>query len=56
MSLLSLAGAAIGGALAEIVGIVPMLDVAAALTVLAGLVVLRAFCASSCSRGLPTAA
>ena len=42
-SLLSLAGAAAGGALAEVVGIVPMLDVAAALVAVAGLVVLRAF-------------
>jgi predicted MFS family arabinose efflux permease len=42
-ALLSLAGAAVGGLLAEVVGIVTMLDVAAALIVLAGLVVLRAF-------------
>ena len=40
---LSLAGAATGGILAEIVGIVPMLDVAAGLTALAGVVVIRAF-------------
>jgi predicted MFS family arabinose efflux permease len=44
-SLLSLAGAAVGGALAEVVGIVPMLNVAAALIALSGLVVLRAFAA-----------
>jgi MFS family permease len=42
-SLLSLAGAATGGLLAEVVGIVAMLDVAAALIVLTGLVVMRAF-------------
>ena len=42
-ALLSLLGAMTGGALAEVVGIVPMLTVAAALTVLAGVVVLRAF-------------
>jgi MFS family permease len=42
-ALLSLLGAATGGALAELVGIVPMLNVAAGLIVLAGLVVLRAF-------------
>jgi MFS family permease len=41
-ALLSLLGATTGGALAEIVGIVPMLTVAAALTLLAGAVVLRA--------------
>ena len=41
-SLLSLAGAATGGLLAEAVGIVSMLNVATALIVLAGLVVLRA--------------
>jgi predicted MFS family arabinose efflux permease len=39
--LFSLVGAAVGGLGAEVVGIVPMLDVAAALTVLAGVVVLR---------------
>jgi MFS family permease len=43
LGLLSLAGAAAGGLLAEIVGIVPMLNVAAGLTALAGLVVLRAY-------------
>jgi predicted MFS family arabinose efflux permease len=42
-ALLSLAGAMTGGALAEIVGVVPMLNVAAALIVVAGLVVLRVF-------------
>jgi MFS family permease len=42
-ALLSLLGAGVGGALAEVVGIVTMLNVAAGLTVLAGLVVLRAF-------------
>ena len=41
--LLSLLGAMTGGALAEVVGIVPMLNVAAALIVLSGVVVLRAF-------------
>jgi MFS family permease len=41
--LLSLLGALTAGALAEVVGIVPMLNVATALIVLAGLVVLRAF-------------
>ena len=43
LGLLSLAGAAAGGIVAEVVGIVPMLNVACALTALAGLVVLRAF-------------
>ena len=43
LGLLSLAGAAAGGLLAEAVGIVPMLNVAVALTALAGLVVLRAY-------------
>jgi MFS family permease len=43
LGLLSLAGAAAGGLLAEAVGIVTMLDVAVGLTALAGLVVLRAF-------------
>jgi MFS family permease len=43
LGLLSLAGAALGGLLAEVVGIVAMLNVASALTALAGLVVLRAF-------------
>lgn len=43
LGLLSLAGAAAGGLLAEVVGIVPMLNVAAALTAVAGVVVLRAF-------------
>ena len=42
LSLLSLAGAFVGGALGEVVGTVPMLNVAAALTALAGVVVLRA--------------
>ena len=42
-ALLSLLGAATGGALAEVVGIVTMLNVATALIVIAGLVVLRAF-------------
>jgi MFS family permease len=42
-ALLSLLGAGVGGALAEVVGIVTMLNVASGLTVLAGLVVLRAF-------------
>ena len=42
-SLLSLLGAGVGGVFAEVVGIVPMLNVAAGLIVLAGLVVLRAF-------------
>jgi MFS family permease len=42
-SLLSLAGAATGGLLGEVVGTVTMLNVACALTALAGIVVLRAF-------------
>ena len=42
-ALLSLAGAMTGGALAEVVGIVTMLNVAAGLIVVAGVVVLRAF-------------
>jgi MFS family permease len=42
-SLLSLAGAATGGLLAEVVGTVTMLNVACGLTALAGVVVLRAF-------------
>lgn len=42
-SLLSLAGAATGGVVAEVVGTVTMLNVACALTALAGLVVLYAF-------------
>ena len=41
LGLLSVAGAAAAGLLAEVVGIVPMLNAAAALTALAGLVVLR---------------
>ena len=45
--LLSLLGALTGGALAEVVGIVPMLSVAAGLIVLSGVVVLRAFAAAS---------
>jgi MFS family permease len=40
-ALLSLAGAAVGGALGELVGIVPALDVAASLVALSGVVVLR---------------
>jgi MFS family permease len=40
---LSLAGAMVGGALAEVVGTVTMLNVAAVLIVVAGLIVLRAF-------------
>ena len=51
LGLLSLAGAAAGGLLAEIVGIVPMLNVAAALTALAGVVVLRAFAPARPERG-----
>jgi predicted MFS family arabinose efflux permease len=42
-ALLSLLGAGTGGALAEVVGIVPMLTVAAALVLVSGIVVLRAF-------------
>jgi MFS family permease len=42
-ALLSLLGAGVGGALAEVVGIVAMLNVASVLTLVAGLVVLRAF-------------
>jgi MFS family permease len=42
-ALLSLTGAWAGGALAEVVGVVPMLDVAAGLVFLAGVVVLRVF-------------
>lgn len=42
-ALLSLTGALLGGALAEVVGIVPMLNVAAALIAVSGVVVLRAF-------------
>ena len=42
-ALLSLAGAATAGLLAEVVGIVTMLNVATALIVVAGVVVLRAF-------------
>jgi len=41
--LFSLLGALTSGLLAEVVGIVPMLNVAAGLIVLAGLVTLRAF-------------
>jgi MFS family permease len=41
--LLSLAGAAIGGALGEVFGIVAMLEVASALVALSGVVVLRAY-------------
>jgi Na+/melibiose symporter-like transporter len=40
-ALLSLAGAAVGGALGEFLGIVPALDVAASLVALSGVVVLR---------------
>lgn len=54
-ALLSLAGAATGGVLAEVVGIVPMLDVAAGLIVLAGFVVLRAFPARTRTRAAPLA-
>jgi len=43
LSLLSLAGAAIAGLVAEIVGIVPMLNVAAALIAVAGLLVLGTY-------------
>jgi predicted MFS family arabinose efflux permease len=43
LGLLSLAGAAVGGLLAEAVGVVTMLNVATALIALAGLVVLRAY-------------
>jgi predicted MFS family arabinose efflux permease len=43
LGLLSLAGAAVGGLLAEAVGIVAMLNVATALIALAGIVVLRAY-------------
>jgi MFS family permease len=42
IGLLSLLGAFVGGVLGEIVGVVPMLDVAAVLTALAGAVVLVA--------------
>ncbi len=53
-ALLSLAGAATGGVLAEIVGIVPMLNVAAALVALSGLVVLRTFaCTTAAARPAP---
>jgi MFS family permease len=55
-ALLSLAGAVTGGALAEVVGIVPMLDVAAALIVIAGLVVLRVFPAPAARRARRTVA
>ena len=44
--LLSLLGALLGGILAEVFGIVSMLNVASGLTVLAGIVVLRAFSAA----------
>jgi len=50
-SLLSLLGAAVGGGLASVVGIVPMLNVSTALIVLAGLVVLHAFRADSPAPG-----
>jgi predicted MFS family arabinose efflux permease len=43
LGLLSLAGAALSGVLAEIVGIVPMLNVATALIALAGVLVLRTY-------------
>ncbi|MBA3310896.1 MAG: MFS transporter [Nocardioidaceae bacterium] len=46
-ALLSLSGAGVGGLLAEVVGIVTMLSVAAGLTVLAGLVVLVALAGST---------
>jgi len=42
-ALLSLLGATVGGALAELIGIVPALTIASLLTALAGAVVLRAF-------------
>jgi MFS family permease len=42
-ALLSLLGAMVGGALAELIGIVPALTIASVLTALAGVVVLRAF-------------
>jgi MFS family permease len=42
-ALLSLAGAATGGAVAQAIGIVPALTLASALTALAGVVVLRSF-------------
>jgi MFS family permease len=42
-ALLSLAGAVVGGTAAELVGLVPMLDVAAALVAVSGVVVLRVF-------------
>ena len=42
-SLLSLAGALTAGLAAEVIGIVPMLNIASGLIVLAGVVVLRAF-------------
>jgi MFS family permease len=42
-ALVSLAGATVGGAAAEAVGVVAMLDVASALVALSGLVVLRVF-------------
>jgi hypothetical protein len=47
LGLLSLAGAAVGGALGEVVGTVAMLNVASVLTVVAGVVALRAFGAES---------
>lgn len=52
-ALLSLLGAAVGGALAEVVGIVAMLDVASLLIVLAGLVVLWAFAGSGTDAAPP---
>ena len=52
-ALLSLAGAAAGGIAAEYVGTVTMLDVAAALITISGVVVLRALATSTgSSRGL----
>jgi Na+/melibiose symporter-like transporter len=50
-SLLSLAGAMVGGALGAVVGIVPMLTVSSALIVLSGVVVLRAFPAADAVAG-----
>lgn len=47
-ALLSLLGAAVGGALAEVVGIVPMLNVACGLIVVAGLVVLGSRTTRAC--------
>ena len=43
LGLLSLAGATVAGLVAEIIGIVPMLNIATALIALAGVLVLRAY-------------